>query len=1239
MPLLKNSEIEKEQSEYIISKDVSVILCSPNCLLTQLSENARVVRTGQTSATELTVILDSDHLLLPLSGSPRSCLHVLGEQQSIATSKSNWKKLLELNHPSLMKVFRICSCMAEVEICRGDEFEDVGTTPKWKKLRDLTDKVGRRMSYPYPFVKWKGWMSDLAKGLAELERLSLAHGDPYPFNAILDVTGAKWLDFSHLSDDPFQINKDAWAFILFTVIHTHRNTDFFSKSLMQQLALCLHPKNGVSIFGSIIEALSKDYPDLEVLTDGRQPSHYFSEFLGKTNEAKADQSVDARIQESLVKASSQYFSDFLHHIKKSLHHVAVYQIEKQRNRLMEREMIRLTVPKTEYERAVVERDGQIAIIKQALSERDEQIASLNRTLTERDTYIANLNRTVVERDTYISSLNAQISAIENSKSWQITKPFRVLFRIIRNGGLVEDDRSKLFLALRNIYRKLPFSFKAKYFLRKIFFKVTGWSPYAITPHTSKTQSDIYSITDGHLSEIIKNQYASHSITPKSIHLVKPYFGVRRPHGQRRVAILTNQLLDWNDSRLRFGGGERYALELARLLKALSFDVTFYQPSFQAPGVSEYYSFKVVLLPLGDSVGEFHFGVCSKFTELTADFDHVYYHMPEYTSGTVREDSLMTCHGIWFDHNNYPDAIFRTPAWFEHLYNAFGNPKGAISVDTNSIGFIRSLWPELARKMHFIPNFYDEETYYPDPGKRNPDRITVLFPRRSQINRGTRIFGDIVSKIPYEVEIIWLGEGDPLDTQIIKDVCANDKRVSFNVADFDQMPAWYQKTDIAVIPTIACEGTSLSCIEALACGCAVVATNVGGLPDVVYDGLNGLLVDPDANSIANAINRLIEDHDLRKRLQLRATETAPNFELKMWRAHWVELLRSYGWIDDQTCAEWLKRNASSSWVAHPAKPEKWIILTRNAIHGGVESLIREEAKCLNAPIVVCGGHDRKDTCPFDYFRADDARSLEKLLKNHDVILYHWLPDWAIQVIKKSNKKSIEFVHRTDTSESDKTAPNALVTHSSFLANFVHETYGRSCRVVDHAIALDRFVPTRELGICIGAISSYYETKGIDIFLKSWALLKDEFYGVPVRFYGAGDDLPKFKKLASDLGLEAEFRKATIEPWKAMKDFRCFVVPSRIEGLPVAILEALAMNIPVVASALPGMIEFNELSLKRGYESYINLARPEDPEDLARVIRNVLNNKGRQNSNDYIKAYYSAQKHCSDLISIMREVCLH
>lgn len=676
--------------------------------------------------------------------------------------------------------------------------------------------------------------------------------------------------------------------------------------------------------------------------------------------------------------------------------------------------------------------------------------------------------------------------------------------------------------------------------------------------------------------------------------------------------------------------------MARLLKELSFDVTFYQPSFQAPGEGEYYGFKVVLLRPVDSIGEFHYGLCSEFTELTKDFDHVYYHLPEYASGKVREDGLMTCHGIWFDHNNYPGSIFRTPEWFQHLYSAFSSPRCVVSVDTNSIGVIRSLWPELASKMRFIPNFYDATAYYPRPELRNKTRLTILFPRRSQINRGSRIFGEIVSLIPHDVEIIWLGEGDPVDTQIVKDVCKADERATFAVADFDQMPQWYQKADIAVIPTIACEGTSLSCLEALAAGCAVVATNVGGLPDLVHDGMNGLLVDPDARSIAAAINRLIVDSQLRERLQRCASETAHHFELKSWRERWVALLNEYGWISDRAIKNW-RVNHGYRGLIETRRSDRWLILTRNAIHGGVESLIREEAKGLNAPVVVCGGHDRKDTCPFEYTRADNPRVLASVIAEYDIILYHWLPEWCLDVLRSSGKRCIEFVHRTDTAESDKTVPTALVTHSAFLARYIYETTGRSCRVVDHPIAIDRFKPQLQKGKFVGAITSYYDTKGIDIFLKAWATLKNQFPSYGVRFYGAGDDLPKFRKLASDLGLDVDFRDATREPWEAMKDFACFVVPSRIEGLPVAMLEALAMNIPVVASDLPGMVEFNHLSEARGYSRFVHLARSEDPQDFAAVMSRILERGIEQNSSAYINAYYSPEKHCADLIGIYKELC--
>src|SRR3546814_8056906 len=72
---------------------------------------------------------------------------------------------------------------------------------------------------------------------------------------------------------------------------------------------------------------------------------------------------------------------------------------------------------------------------------------------------------------------------------------------------------------------------------------------------------------------------------------------------------------------------------------------------------------------------------------------------------------------------------------------------------------------------------------------------------------------------------------------------------------------------------------------------------------------------------------------------------------------------------------------------------------------------------------------------------------------------------------------------------------------------------------------RFKPLSQKGKFVGAITSYYDTKGIDIFLEAWAEIKSQFPNYAVRFYGAGDDLPKFRKLASELGLDVDFRDAT------------------------------------------------------------------------------------------------------------------
>ena len=191
----------------------------------------------------------------------------------------------------------------------------------------------------------------------------------------------------------------------------------------------------------------------------------------------------------------------------------------------------------------------------------------------------------------------------------------------------------------------------------------------------------------------------------------PYTGVRAPHGRRRVAVLTNQLLDWEDRRPRYGGGERYAVTLANLMRELGLEVTFFQP--HAPGLSGRilriprcdlsYPGRICRIPLRrlQPLHEHHAGLRSRVIN-----------MPEYGSGHVREDALMMCHGIWFDHNNYPGASYRTPRWYAELQRLLRQPGRVVSVDTNSVNYIRAVWPDLAQKMRFIPNFFDGKAFFP-----------------------------------------------------------------------------------------------------------------------------------------------------------------------------------------------------------------------------------------------------------------------------------------------------------------------------------------------------------------------------------------------------------------------------------------------------------------------------------------------------------------------------------------------
>jgi glycosyltransferase involved in cell wall biosynthesis len=82
---------------------------------------------------------------------------------------------------------------------------------------------------------------------------------------------------------------------------------------------------------------------------------------------------------------------------------------------------------------------------------------------------------------------------------------------------------------------------------------------------------------------------------------------------------------------------------------------------------------------------------------------------------------------------------------------------------------------------------------------------------------------------------------------------------------DNVPAYLALMDTFVFPSYANEGVPQAVIQALAMGKAVVATNLGGIPEVIRPGETGLLVGPrDAGNLAEAMAQILADPELGRR---------------------------------------------------------------------------------------------------------------------------------------------------------------------------------------------------------------------------------------------------------------------------------------------------------------------------------------------------------------------------------------
>lgn len=272
---------------------------------------------------------------------------------------------------------------------------------------------------------------------------------------------------------------------------------------------------------------------------------------------------------------------------------------------------------------------------------------------------------------------------------------------------------------------------------------------------------------------------------------------------------------------------------------------------------------------------------------------------------------------------------------------------------------------------------------------------------------------------------------------------------------------------------------------------------------------------------------------------------------------------------------------------------------------MESLIKLEADNLNAQIIVTGGlNNAEQTCPFKYKYIDRFDELLYELQQYDYILYHWIPAWAVYAVKLSGVPSVEFVHRIDTAECDKTVPKIILSHSQYICDYICETYGKKCMLVPNVVDTDYYLPCRKNSNIIGAVTSYYDTKGVDILIEAWSKIERDFPEYEFQIYGAGNQRDKYLSLAKRLKSNIKIYGPLSTSKLAYDKFQLVVSASRVEGLPIALLEALSCNLPIIASDIEGHRIINELAVKGGFPEPIRLFESENADELAQCIKDFI-----------------------------------
>jgi N-acetyl-alpha-D-glucosaminyl L-malate synthase BshA len=309
----------------------------------------------------------------------------------------------------------------------------------------------------------------------------------------------------------------------------------------------------------------------------------------------------------------------------------------------------------------------------------------------------------------------------------------------------------------------------------------------------------------------------------------------------------------------YGGSGAVAAELGMAMAARGHTVHFFSHSLPfrlAPGQPGivFHDVQVTAYPLF-KYPPYALTLAAKLAEVfrsePLEIMHVHYAVPHavcaYLAKRLLRGSAVMPHSITTLHGTDITLIGLDSSFFEITRFGIEESDGVTAVSSQLAGETKKLF-RVENEVRVIPNFVDTTKFSP-ARKQNADRLNFAEPDEPLIGHLSnfrevkrvpdviRAFHLLQKKVP--ARLLMMGEGPEVEpARILAAELGIDERVRFlgAVRDVSRILA---QLDLFLLPS-EYESFGLAALEAMSCGVPVIATRVGGLPEVVEDGRSGFL---------------------------------------------------------------------------------------------------------------------------------------------------------------------------------------------------------------------------------------------------------------------------------------------------------------------------------------------------------------------------------------------------------------